>query len=119
MGCCKPPATTPQRASLLRVTLPSRLAPSQNRAMALSRRRPPTEIEGLGQNWMSHHQIPRLDGDRLERCDGNLPFAGRLIALLSMTPLVAQAFAEGEIPFPAVARTVGFGLERSKMLCLS
>jgi hypothetical protein len=82
--------------------------PSQNRAMALSRRRPPTEIEGLGQNWMSHHQIPRLDRDRLERCDGNLPFAGRLIALLSMTPLVAQAFAEGEIPFSGRGSNGGF-----------
>jgi hypothetical protein len=27
--------------------------------------RPPAEIEGLGQNWMSHHQIPRLDAIRL------------------------------------------------------
>jgi hypothetical protein len=40
----------------------------------------PTEIEGPGQNWMSHHQIPRLDGDQAERCDGNLPFASRLVA---------------------------------------
>jgi hypothetical protein len=56
-----------------------------------------------GSSWtrtlIGHHQIPRLDGDQAERCDANLPFASRLIALLSMTPLGAQAFAEGEIPF--------------------
>jgi hypothetical protein len=69
---------------------------------------------------MSHHQIPRLDGDQAERCDGNLPFASHLMALLSMTGHRAgQALVEGEIPFPAVARTVGFGLGRSKMLDLS
>ena len=77
-------------------------------------------VEGLGQNWMSHHQIPRLDGDQAQRCDGNLPFASRLVALLSTTGhWVGQAFVEGEIPFPAVARTVGFGLGKSKMLDLS
>jgi hypothetical protein len=32
----------------------------RNRAVAHSRRRPPREIEGLGQNWMSHHQIPAI-----------------------------------------------------------
>jgi CO/xanthine dehydrogenase Mo-binding subunit len=32
---------------------------------------------------------------------------------------MGQAFVEGEIPFPAVAQTVGFGLGRSKMLDLS
>jgi hypothetical protein len=64
---------------------------------------------------MSHHQIPRLDGDQAERCDGNLPFASRLMALLSMTGHWAgQAFVEGEIPFPAVAQRVGFGPGRSK-----
>jgi hypothetical protein len=69
---------------------------------------------------MSHHQIPRLDGDQAERCDGNLPFASRLMALLSMTGHWAgQAFVEGEIPFSGVAPTVGFGLGRSKMLYLS
>jgi len=49
---------------------------------------------------MSHHQIPRLDGDQAERYDGNLPFASCLMALLSMTGHWAgQAFVEGEIPF--------------------
>jgi hypothetical protein len=49
---------------------------------------------------MSHHQILRLDGDQAERCDGNLPFASRLMALLSMTDHWAgQAFVEGKIPF--------------------
>jgi hypothetical protein len=69
---------------------------------------------------MSHHQIPRLDGDQAERCDGNLPFASRMMALLLMTGHWAgQAFVEGEILFSGVAQTVGFGLGRSKMLYLS
>jgi hypothetical protein len=70
---------------------------------------------------MSHHQIPRLDGDQVERCDGNLLFANRLMALLSMTGLWAgQAFVKKRNPlFPAVAQSVGFGLGRSKMLYLS
>jgi len=33
----------------------------------------------------AHDQIPRLDGDQAERCDGNLPFASSLMAVLSMT----------------------------------
>jgi hypothetical protein len=50
----------------------------------------------------NRRQIPRLDDDQAERCDGNLPFASRLMALLSMTGHWAgQAFVEGEIPFPA------------------
>jgi hypothetical protein len=49
---------------------------------------------------MGHHQIPRLDDDQAERCDGNLTFASRLMVLLSMMGHWAgQAFAEGEIPF--------------------
>jgi len=69
---------------------------------------------------MSHHQIPRLEGDQAQRSDGNLPFARRLMALLSMTGHCAgQAFVEGEIPFSGVAQTVGFGLGRSKMFYLS
>ena len=49
---------------------------------------------------MSHHQILRLDGVQAERCDGNLPFASRLVALLSTTGhWVGPAFVEGEIPF--------------------
>jgi hypothetical protein len=69
---------------------------------------------------MSHHQIPRLDGDQGERCDGNLPFASRLIALLSTTGHWAvQALSKAKSHFPAVAQTVGFGPGRSKKLCLS
>jgi hypothetical protein len=56
----------------------------------------------------SRHQIPRLNGDQAERCDGNLPFASRLIALLSMTPLRALAFAESEIPFSGRSSNGGF-----------
>jgi hypothetical protein len=49
---------------------------------------------------MSHHQIPRLGGDQAERCDGNLPFAGRLMAVLSMTGHWAETgFVEDGIPF--------------------
>jgi hypothetical protein len=68
---------------------------------------------------MSHHQSPRLDGDLAEGCDGNLPFASRLMALLSMTGHRAGRAFEGKIPFPAVPQTVGFGLGRPKMLYLS
>jgi hypothetical protein len=69
---------------------------------------------------MSHHQIPRLDCDQAERCDGTLPFASRLMALLSMTVhWTGQAFVGGKTPFSAVAQMVGFGLGRSKMLYLS
>jgi hypothetical protein len=78
------------------------------------------KLKRWARTWMSHHQIPRLDGDQAERCDGNLPFASRLMALLSMTShWVGQAFVEGEIRFSGVAQTVGFGLGRSKMLDLS
>jgi hypothetical protein len=77
------------------------------------------QIEGLGQNWMSHHQIPRLDGDQAERCDGNLPFASCLMALSSMTGHWAgQALSKAKSLFP-LAQTVGFGLGRSKMPYLS
>jgi len=58
---------------------------------------------------MSHHQIPRLDGDQAERCDGNLPFASRLMARLSTTGHWAgQAFAEGEILFSGGSSNGGF-----------
>ena len=58
---------------------------------------------------MSHHQIPRPDGDPAERCDGNLPFARRLMALLSMTGHWAgQAFIEGEISFSRRSSNGGF-----------
>src|SRR5258708_24175422 len=43
------------------------------------------KLKGWASTWMSHHQILRLDGDQVERCDGNLPFASRLMALLSTT----------------------------------
>jgi hypothetical protein len=43
-------------------------------------------------------------------------FASRLVALLSMTVhWTGQACVEGEIHFPAVVQTVGFGLGRPKM----
>jgi hypothetical protein len=65
---------------------------------------------------MSHHQIPRLDGDQAEQCYGNSPFASRLVALLSMTGhWTGEALSQSS----AVAQTVGFGLGRSKMLYLS
>jgi hypothetical protein len=58
---------------------------------------------------MSHYQIPRLDGDQAERCDGNLPFASRLMVLLPMTGHWAgQALVEGEIPFSGRGSNGGF-----------
>jgi hypothetical protein len=79
-GIASAQVATTQCASLLRLTL----------------RRPPTEIE-------------RLDGDQAERCDDNLPFASRLMALLSTTGHWAgQAFVEGEIPFSGGSSNGGF-----------
>jgi len=58
---------------------------------------------------MSHHQILRLDGDQAERCNDNLPFASRLVALLSMTVhCTGQAFVEGEILFSGGSSNGGF-----------
>jgi hypothetical protein len=62
-----------------------------------------------GQSPDEPPQIPRLDGDQAERCDGNLPFASRLTALLSTTGHWAgQAFVEGEIPFSGGSSNGGF-----------
>src|SRR5258708_4994982 len=95
MGCCKPPATTPQRASLLRATPPCETALWLFHDV--DRRR---KLKGLARTRMSHHQIPRLDGDQAERCDGNLPFASRLMALLSMTGhWSGQALSKAKSPF--------------------
>ena len=78
------------------------------------------KLKRWARTWMSHPQIPRLDSDQAERCDGDLPFVSRLMALLSMTGHGRdRLFVEGEIPFSGVAQTVGFGLGRSKMLYLS
>jgi hypothetical protein len=69
---------------------------------------------------MGHHQIPRLDGNQAERCDGNLPFASRLMALLSTTAIGRdRLLSKAKSHFPAVAQTVDFGLGRSKMHYLS
>jgi hypothetical protein len=58
---------------------------------------------------MSHHQIPLPDGDQAEPCDGNLPFASRLMAALSMTVYwMGQAFVEGEISFSGGSSNGGF-----------
>jgi len=79
MGSCKP-AATPQRASLLRATLPCETALWLFHDVDRQRK-----LKGWARTWMSHDQIPRLDVDQAERCDGNLPFASRLMAVLSMT----------------------------------
>jgi hypothetical protein len=60
MGCCKPPATTPQRVSLLRATLPCETALWLFHDV--DRRR----LKGWARTWMSQHRIPRLDGDQAE-----------------------------------------------------
>ena len=59
-----------QAASLLRVTLPCETALCFFHDV--DRRR---KLKGWARTWMSHHQIPRRDGDQAERCDCNLPFA--------------------------------------------
>jgi hypothetical protein len=66
------------------------------------------KLKGWARTWMSHHQILRPDSDQAQRCDGNLPFASRLMALLSMMGHWAgQAFVEGELPF-SVSSNGGF-----------
>lgn len=77
------------------------------------------KFKGWARTWMSHHQIPRLDGDQAERCDGNLPFVGRLATVIDDGLLGRTGFVEGEVLFSAVAQTVGFGPGRLKMLYLS
>jgi hypothetical protein len=67
------------------------------------------KLKGWARTWMNHHQTPRLDDDQAERCDGNLPFAGRLMAVLSMTGHWAgQVLSRAEFHFPAVAQNGGF-----------
>jgi hypothetical protein len=67
------------------------------------------KLKGRSRTRMSHHQIPRLDGDQAERCGGNLPFAGCLMALLSTTGHWAGlAFVEGGIPFSGGSSNGGF-----------
>jgi hypothetical protein len=63
-----------------------------------------------GRRLISRDRIAQeLDGDQAERCDGNLPFASRLMALLSMTGHWAgQAFVEDEIPFSGRSPNGGF-----------
>ena len=103
MGCCKSPATTPQRACLLRAALLCETALWLFHDV--DRRR---KLKGWARTWMSHHQIPRLDGDRTERYAGNLP---SLVAwqLLSMTGHWAgQALVEGAIPFSGRSPNGGF-----------
>src|SRR5580692_10532390 len=105
MGCCKSPATTPQRACLPRATLPCETALWLFHDV--DRRR---KLKGWARTWMSHHQIPRLDGDQAEQCDGNLPFASRLMGLLSMTGHWAvQAFVERRNPISGRSSNGGFG----------
>jgi hypothetical protein len=95
MECCTPPGNHATACLLLRATLPCETALWLFHDV--DRRR---KLKGWARTWMSHHQTPRPDGDQAERCDGNLPFASRLTALLSMTDHWAgQAFVEGEIPF--------------------
>ena len=58
------------------------------------------KLKGRARTRMTHHQIPRLDGDQAQGCDGNLPFASRLVALLSIDGHWAgQAFVEGKSHF--------------------
>ena len=111
IGCCKSLATTPQPAFLLRATFPCEIALWL--FYDVDRRR---KLKGWARTLMNHHQIPRLDCD--QRCDGNLPFASLLMALLS-GPLGGTGFCRRRNPLFPLAQTVGFGPGRSKMLHLS
>src|SRR5467141_988059 len=112
MGCSKP-VTTPQRAPLLRATLPCETALWL--FLDVDRRR---KLKGPGQN--PDEPPPRLDADQAERCDGNLPFASRLMHCCRRRAIGRdRLLSKAKSHFPAVAQTVGFGLRRSKMLCLS
>jgi len=97
MGC-KPPGNHATACHILRATLPCETAlwlfhdvDSQRKLKA-------------GPDWMSHDQIPRLDGDQAERCDDNLPFASRLMAVLSMTGHWAGQFCRRRNSLLAVAQ---------------
>jgi hypothetical protein len=60
------------------------------------------KLKGWARTWMSQNQILRLDGDQVEQCDGNLPFASRLMALLSMTSHWAgRLLSKAKFHFPA------------------
>jgi hypothetical protein len=73
-----------------------------------------------GQNLDEPPSNSGPDGDQAERCDGNLPFASRLMALLSTAGhWTERLLSKTKSHFPAVAQTVGFGPRRSKMLYLS
>ena len=54
MGCCKPPATTPQRASLLRAALPCETALWLFMTSITDRR---LKLMGWARLWMSHHRM--------------------------------------------------------------
>src|SRR5260370_42207052 len=100
---------------VLRATLPCKAA--LRLFHNVDRRR---KLKGWARTWMSRHQIPRLEGDQAERCDGNLLFASRVMAMLSMTGHWAgQVLSKAEFHFRAVAQIVGFGSGKLKMLYLS
>jgi hypothetical protein len=51
-----------------------------------------------GQNLDEPPSNSGPDGDQAERCDGNLPFASRLMALLSMTGIGRRGFCRRRNP---------------------
>ncbi len=82
----------------------------QNRTLARPTRFEPVAFAFGGQSL----------SDCAGRRDGNLPFASRLMALLSVTGhWQSRPLWEAKPHFPAVAQTVGCGPGRSKMLYLS
>jgi hypothetical protein len=105
--------TTPQRAPLLRATLPCETALWL--FLDVDRRR---KLRGRARTRMSH--LRDWTPGQAERCDGNLPFASRLMHCRRRRAIGRhRLLSKAKSHFPAVAQTVGFGPGRSKMLCLS
>jgi acyl CoA:acetate/3-ketoacid CoA transferase len=63
--------------------------------------------------------VLRVGIDQAERCDGNLPFASRLMAVLSMTGHWAGQFCRRRNSLFGGSSNGGFGVGRSKMHYLS
>src|SRR5882757_7220645 len=107
MGCCKPPGQ-PRHSVPPYSVLRCLAKPGYGLFHDVGRRR---KLKGWARTWMSHHQIPRQDGNQAERCDGNLPFASRLMALLSTTVIGRdRLLSKAKSHFSAVTQTAGFGL---------
>jgi len=95
----------------------SRYVALRNCAMALHDVDSQRKLKGWARTWMSHDQIPRLDGDQ-PSVRRQFALASRLMAVLSMTGHGRDSFVEGENSLFGVAQTVVWP-RRSKLLYLS